>query len=127
MSRWGSERSGFRRVKALARTVDRRTRERSASAVSFCDARGKQMDEKVYGLFSPIATWPVVALLFVAFMICITGFQIEMQFPGLENRWTVSPPRLLGGMLKDKGEGRKDDPYSGCHGLYSPRGTPNYV
>jgi hypothetical protein len=44
------------------------------------------MDERVYGIFSPIATWPVVALLFVAFVICAVGFQIEAQVLGYENK-----------------------------------------
>jgi hypothetical protein len=44
------------------------------------------MDERVYGIFTPIATWPVVALLFVAFVICSFGFQIEAQVLGYDNK-----------------------------------------
>ncbi len=44
------------------------------------------MGERVYGRFSFLATWPVVALLFVAFMICVQGFQIEMRVLGPENQ-----------------------------------------
>jgi len=44
------------------------------------------MDDRVYGLFTPIASWPVVALLFVAFVICAFGFQIEAQVLGHENK-----------------------------------------
>jgi len=44
------------------------------------------MDERVYGRLSVIATWPVVALLFVAFIICMSGFQIEAQVLGYANK-----------------------------------------
>src|ERR1700722_14510479 len=44
------------------------------------------MDEKVFGVFSPIATWPAAALFFVAFVICTFGFQIEMSVLGPENK-----------------------------------------
>ncbi len=57
------------------------------------------MNERVYGIFSPIATWPVVALLFVAFIICTFGFQIEMGVIGYENklpdaRGWYTPPEI---------------------------------
>jgi hypothetical protein len=44
------------------------------------------MNERVYGVFSPIATWPAAALFFVAFVICTFGFQLEMGVLGPENQ-----------------------------------------
>jgi hypothetical protein len=44
------------------------------------------MDDSAYGRFSVIATWPAVALMFVVFVICIQGFQIETQVLGPDNK-----------------------------------------
>jgi hypothetical protein len=34
-------------------------------------------DERVYGVFTPIASWPAVALFFIACLICNIGFQLR--------------------------------------------------
>jgi hypothetical protein len=44
------------------------------------------MNERVYGVLSPIATWPAAALFFVAILICILGFQIEAGVLGPDNK-----------------------------------------
>jgi hypothetical protein len=44
------------------------------------------MDERVYGVFNPVATWPAAAMFFVAFLICTVGFHVEASVLGPENR-----------------------------------------
>jgi hypothetical protein len=43
------------------------------------------MGERVYGRLSFVATWPVVALLVVACVICVQGFLLRMKVLGPEN------------------------------------------
>jgi hypothetical protein len=43
------------------------------------------MGERVYGRLSFVATWPVVALLVVALVICVQGFLLRAKVLGPEN------------------------------------------
>ncbi len=43
------------------------------------------MGERVYGRLSFVATWPVVALLVIAWVICVQGFLLRQQVLGPEN------------------------------------------
>jgi hypothetical protein len=70
------------------------------------------MEERVYGRFSFIATWPVAALLFVAALVCNFGFQIRAEKLGPENkipdaRLWYTPPEIRD-LFERMGEGGRN-------------------
>lgn len=70
------------------------------------------MRDSLYNLLEPFATWPVVAILFVLFLLCAQGFEwrrktLGYENPGLDGRGWYSPVEARDFLQNIEGRGRR--------------------